>query len=229
MGLLKEKKYYDGFAEYWDKQFTSKAGRNFRDRKLCFLDDCLKDMSGTCLDVGCATGHFTSRIDNPDLTVVGVDMSSGMIAYARNKYPEHRFVVCPVDKLSTKFSGVDCVFMMGLITMESANVVLGECYKTLRSGGKLVIVTGNGYNFYLRFIHDLLSPDLPARVSRLRELELLLNKNGFRVIRTSVFHLVPFRVPDFLFGVAKFIESKVEKTFLVSSLGTIVGVEAVKV
>lgn len=226
--LLKEKKYYDNFAEYWDNQFTSLAGRNFRNRKLEFLNDCLKDQKGLCLDVGCATGHFTNKIVNPKLEVVGVDMSQGMIEYAKAKHPNNRFVVCPMQKLSSKFSDVDCIFMMGVFTLEDTNIILSECYKTLRSRGKLVIVSGNRRNFYLRFVFDLLHPSLPSRTVNMDQLETLLGYYGFRVVGHKVFHLIPYFIPDFLFRIAKLIEKRLEWSFFVSCLGSIVGVEAIK-
>jgi len=229
MVLLKEKKYYDGFAEYWDRQFTSRAGRNFRNRKLLFLRECLDRVEGVALDVGCATGFFTSRLGDDKRVVVGVDMSEGMVRYAGDKHPDTRFVVCPAELLSTKFGDVDCIFMMGVFTLDSAAVLLGECRKVLREGGKLVVITGNGLNFYLRFIYNLLYPTLPARLSTVNSLESTLARYGFRVTRRKVFHLVPFMVPDWLFGVCKFVEGKLEGSFLVSFLGSIIGVESVKV
>ena len=44
------------------------------------------------LDLGCGTGHLTSRIAASGASVVGVDQSPAMIESARNNYPELQFV-----------------------------------------------------------------------------------------------------------------------------------------
>ncbi|BFH17355.1 class I SAM-dependent methyltransferase [Paenibacillus melissococcoides] len=45
------------------------------------------------LDIGCGTGDLTARIRESGAHVVGIDKSEAMIAQARSKYPELRFIV----------------------------------------------------------------------------------------------------------------------------------------
>lgn len=44
-------------------------------------------------DVGCGTGGLLDLLDIPPSKYIGVDISPGMIAEARRKHPDHRFVV----------------------------------------------------------------------------------------------------------------------------------------
>jgi len=223
-----EKLLYDCFATRWDSQFTSEAGRNFRNRKLTFLDECLKNDKGVCLDVGCATGHFTGRITNKNLKMIGVDMSEGMVEYARKKYPNLKFVVCRTQELSSKFGDIDCIFMMGVLSDKNSRAVLYECKKVLKRNGKLIIIVGNGNNFYLRFIHNLFHRIDPARLITLNQLENQLKEYNFVLTKIKIFHLVPYYIPDFLFSFFKVLETRIEKTFFIRSLGSIIGIEAVK-
>lgn len=229
MSLSGETEFYDGFAAEWDGQFTNLAGKNLRFRKLGFIRRCLRDVRGVCLDVGCATGFFTSRTGRSDLRVVGVDVSRGMVEYSSRKFPDLEFVVCSAETLSQKFRGVDGVFMIGVYTAEGSDVLLRECWEALRVGGKLIISTGNARNPYLRFLYDRFYPDLPARVSLVEELEEKLREHGFKVCSRRVYHMIPMNVPDWLFGFVKRVEGLLDRTFLVRWFGSIVAVEAVKI
>ena len=228
MSKKSEKQYYDKFATKWDSQFVSKAGQNFRNRKLTFLNEYLKDVKGVVLDVGCATGYFTSRIVNKNLKMIGVDMSEGMVEYARKKYPNLNFVVCKIQELSSKFKDVDCIFMLGVFSDKNSRAALCECSKVLKRNGKLIIGVGNGDNFYLKFIHNLFHRIDPARSITLNQLEIQLKEYKFVLTKRKIFHLVPYYIPDFLFSFVKALESRIEKTFFIRSLGSIIGIEAVK-
>ena len=228
MNEKSEEQFYDNFATNWDSQFMNKSGQNFRNRKLTFLEESLKDNEGVCLDIGCATGHFTSRITSKNLKMIGVDMSEGMIEHAQKKYPNLNFVVCKMQELSSKFKDIDCIFMMGVLSNKNSRIILRECNKVLKRNGKLVIVVGNGDNFYLNFIHDLFHKTNPARLITLNQLEIQLKEYNFMLIKRKIFHLIPYYIPDFLFPFIKILESRIEKTFLIRSLGSIIGIEAVK-
>jgi ubiquinone/menaquinone biosynthesis C-methylase UbiE len=223
-----EKQFYNKIVTKWDFKFTNKAGRNFRNRKLTFLNECLSGNKGICLDVGCATGYFTNHITNKKLKVIGVDMSEGMIKYARKKYPNLSFVVCKVQNLSVKFKDVDCIFLMGVFSDKNSQVVLRECSKVLKRNGKLVITVGNKNNFYLKFIHNLFHRIDPARVVGLNELEKQLKEYNFILTKRKVFHLVPYYTPDFFFPFVKNLENSIEKSVLGKNLGSIIGIEAIK-
>ncbi|WP_220483146.1 trans-aconitate 2-methyltransferase [Paenibacillus thiaminolyticus] len=64
------------------------------------------------LDVGCGTGDLTARIRESGAHVVGIDKSEAMIAQARRKYPNLRFIVadaeCPLPEAMAE--AFDAVF-----------------------------------------------------------------------------------------------------------------------
>src|SRR5690242_11177967 len=61
------------------------------------------------LDLGCGTGHLTAQIAAAGAEVEGIDASAGMIARARELYPQIRFEVASGEDFAVE-APVDAVF-----------------------------------------------------------------------------------------------------------------------
>lgn len=106
----------------------------------------------TILDVACGTGDFTIEIARkaaPASTIIGIDLSEGMMAIGREKIAE-----AGLDKLvEVKMTQGDCEALpypdetfdrisagFGVRNFEHLEIGLGEMFRTLKKEGKLVIL-----------------------------------------------------------------------------------------
>lgn len=85
---------YDDIAEWYETEFlklqrSGAAGGEFADG--LGIDRALVELLGTgegvCLEVGCGTGIYADRVGGLGWTHLGVDISSGMLGYARHRLP----------------------------------------------------------------------------------------------------------------------------------------------
>lgn len=78
-------KVYDGFGwNYYPESFAELLWKWLQEQKLQ-----VKNM----LDLGCGTGVLCDRMQEKGIETYGVDLSEGMIAMAREKYPHIPFAV----------------------------------------------------------------------------------------------------------------------------------------
>lgn len=98
------------------------------------------------LDLGCGTGALTAEIAARGAEILGVDQSEEMIAQAKKKYPELRFVVS--DARALEFEGeFDAVFSNAVLHwIPEADQVIAGVARALRRGGRFVAEFGGKGN-----------------------------------------------------------------------------------
>ncbi|HSF22777.1 MAG TPA: methyltransferase domain-containing protein [Blastocatellia bacterium] len=98
------------------------------------------------LDLGCGTGHLTSRIAAAGATVVGIDKSPAMIESARKAYPELEFIES--DGTTIGFSSeFDAVFSNATIHWVKDQAALASAiWRALKPGGRFVAEFGGKGN-----------------------------------------------------------------------------------
>lgn len=100
------------FAEQWDAHGGSSQTRHFMQRLLDNLPPgelaWLRAKPRTILDWGCAFGEGVKVIADsfPSSSVTGLDFAETAIAQARERYPEHRFVLSGEGDIQGTF---DCI------------------------------------------------------------------------------------------------------------------------
>ena len=74
-------KLYDKLSQVYDDYFSENADH---------LDEflALVPKGGKILDVGCGTGKDTGYMASKGFEIIGVDLSEGMLAKAKAKYPD---------------------------------------------------------------------------------------------------------------------------------------------
>src|SRR5437867_3797160 len=94
------------------------------------------------LDLGCGTGHLTSKIAELGATVIGLDKSQSMIAEARKAYPHIRFELG--DGSLFEFDAqFDAVFSNAAIHwMKDQEAVAGCVWRALKTAGRFVAEFG---------------------------------------------------------------------------------------
>ena len=84
-------KYYDATAKGYDELHGKE-----QEHKLSIIKKNLSITKKTkLLDVGCGTGLSSDF----DCKVTGIDPSSGLLEYARKKFPNFEFIQAPAEKL----------------------------------------------------------------------------------------------------------------------------------
>jgi trans-aconitate 2-methyltransferase len=98
------------------------------------------------LDLGCGTGHLTSKIAASGAAVVGIDISSDMIGQARTLYPHLRFELA--DALSFHFDDpFDGIFSNAVLHWVEEQDRVSDCIRrALKPGGRFVAEFGGKRN-----------------------------------------------------------------------------------
>ena len=97
----------------------------------------------TVVDLGCGTGYFTPKLQHSSNHVVGIDLSEGMIAYAR----EHRqgdinWVVADAEILPFADNSVDLIFSsLAIQWCNSYRQLFTELFRVLKPGGLIAFST----------------------------------------------------------------------------------------
>jgi ubiquinone/menaquinone biosynthesis C-methylase UbiE len=98
------------------------------------------------LDVGCGTGYLsrrTARVVTPGGTVVGIDPSPPVIAYARrHATPGSAFQVAGAEAIPEPDGSFDLVvssFAIHHMPAERRSDAFGEMFRVLRPGGRLFV------------------------------------------------------------------------------------------
>lgn len=114
------------------------------------------------LDLGCGTGHLSSRIAERGATVVGLDSSRAMIESATAAHPAVAFVHADARRLpfDTPFDAVFSNAMLHWIAEPHQAQVIGSVSDVLRSGGRFVAELGGSGN--VAHITDALTEALHA-------------------------------------------------------------------
>ena len=140
---------YDSIpAGYYDVVFRQKRGIQSKWHHLRFERVAREVSSGSVhLDVGCGPGSFISTLPD-DVDCIGVDVTSVQVEYARSKYGKRgkRFSVIAPGILPFSRDTFDIVTLLELvehISAREAEVLLGEVFRVLRPGGKIVLTTPN--------------------------------------------------------------------------------------
>jgi SAM-dependent methyltransferase len=98
----------------------------------------------TLLDAGCGAGRYDGLLLEAGHNVLGIDQSGGMLARAREIFPEERFPALRYAKIGlqemdfeAEFDGAICVDAMEHISPEDWPGILVRFQKALRPGGVL--------------------------------------------------------------------------------------------
>jgi|GEM_PF-247012 len=127
---------------------------DFYDSKLDFVSELGKGViellapkrGETILDLGCGTGDLAHEISRSGASVIGIDLSAGMIGAARKKYPEIDFRVGDAEDFALERK-VDAVFSnAALHWMKRPERVISRVWDALKPGGRFVAEFGGKGN-----------------------------------------------------------------------------------
>ena len=126
------------YAQYWQKQLEPAQTRLITAAHLVAGE--------SVLDIACGSGFFTFRILEmvmPGGSVLGTDISDGMISIARKAAEENRlsqvsFERMEAEELSVPDESFDVVICsLGLMYVTDSKKVIEEMYRSLKPGGRM--------------------------------------------------------------------------------------------
>jgi 2-polyprenyl-3-methyl-5-hydroxy-6-metoxy-1,4-benzoquinol methylase len=120
--------------------------------------DFFRGGRGTALDVGCGIGTlpFLLAKRNPLATVIGVDVNTDSIAYAKEHYEPRAdnlsFHIGSVDELSQMFSGINMITCIGALHhFPSLDSAIQQIIQTLQDDGAFFLSDLNRENLLAHF------------------------------------------------------------------------------
>ncbi len=144
------------------------------------------------LDVGSGTGWSTVRIKTcfPEARVVGIDAAEGMVEAARRREEGLQIVQADAARLPFKKETFDLIFSnLAYQWVSNPAVAFTECYRVLRSNGKLY-ATIFGYHTFQELFDALMKTrevskkDICcARLASKEEMSVAFHKAGFPAVR----------------------------------------------
>jgi len=135
---------YDNYAEKWAERMRS--GENIAHEYLekPAMYGKLPDLTGKdVLCIGCGTGEEVAHLVSLGARrVVGVDISGGLIDYAKKSYPSLEFEVMDMEKLNFSTDSFDFVYSsLVMHYVDSWDKTLASISNVLKKGGSFLFST----------------------------------------------------------------------------------------
>lgn len=110
------------------------------------LDGLLKELdlsNSSCLDFGCGSGFWISKLSAYSQAITGIDISEEAISTCQKKYPKFNFLVLKELNIpfpNQTFDFILCAWVFQEIwENESFKAILLELQRILRKGGNIVV------------------------------------------------------------------------------------------
>lgn len=150
---------------------TQRDGKPFASPYACLADVVpFTEQPLTVLDLACGDGYLLAELAarrHPGLALVGVDMSLGELAKARDRLGGNAALLCEkAQALSIASGSVDIVLShMALMLMDDVELVLREVRRVLKPGGVFSAVVGGGkpageaFDVWVRLLRPAMEAD----------------------------------------------------------------------
>jgi ubiquinone/menaquinone biosynthesis C-methylase UbiE len=184
--------FFNAQAHKWDNK---KRWNSYYKEKLAEFCHTLIPFEGSVLEVGCATGELLSYLKPKN--GVGIDFSSEMIAQAKKKFPQFRFLVADVEEmtLADKFD---------IVVLSDLTDCLVDVWQTFRqlqrtcSSDTRIIITYHNHLWepivrIANWLHLTNKQPVQNWLSP-SQISDLLHLNGYDVIRHGNFILFPIYI-----------------------------------
>ena len=180
--------FYDKFASLYPilDVFLKEPKRQFLSRINC-------ENPGSLLEIGVGRGDNLPLYTHRPLA--GIDMSEGMLAYARKKAPEYcELHIMDAAKLEFPENAFDyCVISHVLTVVDNPGQVMDEVHRVVVPGGKVFVLnhesTGPAQAIINRTIAPLVSKFL--HFSATFNLEELVSPSQFTILDKGLYGFLP--------------------------------------
>jgi SAM-dependent methyltransferase len=180
---------YDHVASLYAEKFVHELAhkpfdRDLLDRFAAALASRATAAAPVC-DVGCGPGHIGAYLADRDVAVVGIDLSSGMVAQARQCFGSLTFSVGDMTALTLadqSLTGIACFYALIHLPRSAVPVALAEMHRVLAGNGELLLAVHGGQGTL--FADTMLGQPvrLNATLFTLTELSGLVESAGFSIV-----------------------------------------------
>ncbi len=150
----------------------------------------------TIVDVACGTGdmmgHWQDQAKAANVTIEhirGVDPSEGMVAVAREKFPDFDFFIAKATELPQEDTSADFISITyGIRNVVARDAALQEFYRVLKAGGLVVIL-------------EFMKNENPSFLGKIRDFymnKILPKVGGFISKNPEAYEYLPNSIEDFL-------------------------------
>lgn len=198
--LAREQKHHREIAPraevVWN--WASPSGRRRAARRAGFYLEALATRNGLrALELGCGSGVFLERAATTPAAIVALDLSMELIAQARDKVGGRGVSFCCGNAEGLPFADrtFDVVYGSSILHHLNLRSALGELFRVLRPGGRLVFAEPNLLNPQIALSFRV----LPRRWSGLSDDEMAFTRfAAARLLREAGFGDVSSQPYDFL-------------------------------
>lgn len=193
----KFKQVFDSAADKYD-EFTNSYSVQ---RRVEFIK---KYANGKCLEIGAGSGEISKSLISSH-EVVATDISPKMVEVIKNKLKIKAYA-SDAEKLPFKNSSFDTVVAAEVIYyLDHPEKFISEANRLLKSGGRILITSASKITEIYDRIRAMLRKigfssmyfEDPNRTFMSRhEIEKLLVDNGFKIKKTQMAILLPFKIFD---------------------------------
>jgi len=146
------------------------------------------------LEVGCATGSFTSVLRDAGHEVLGIDVSAEFISMGQRLYPQSDLRSEDFSSLESPPQSFDAVIALGTaITLPDFRAFVQRCHVLLKPGGLLYVNVPISNAWLARIYgasHSTVGPSVAARLSQ-RGCQMALEAEGFEIERERMDRQMP--------------------------------------
>ncbi|HBU69406.1 MAG TPA: hypothetical protein DEE98_03375 [Elusimicrobia bacterium] len=188
------------------------------------------------LEIGCGTGLFTRKIAETAADLTAIDISPELIekAAANFSFKNALFMTADAEHLNFAGGSFDCVVGSSVLHHLNLGAALGEIFRVLKPGGKLVFAEPNMLNPQIllqkniKFLGKMLG-DTPDETAFFRgALAGDLKKAGFTNINIAPYDFLHPWIPPALIAPVRVLGSLLEKLPLIKEIAGSLIIEARK-
>lgn len=192
------KKVFDSVAKNYDKVLNQYA----IERRIEFIE---KYAEGDCLEVGAGNGEISKHLIDKNHKVVATDISQKMVKVIKEKLKIKAYV-CDAEKLPFDNNSFDTVVAAEVIYyLDHPEKFIKEARRVLRKNGSLIISSASKITEYYDDVRSLLRKigissmyfnDPNREFMSLNLLKKLLTEGGFRIKKSQMAIIIPFKLFD---------------------------------
>lgn len=128
--------YYNDLASTYDQnRFNNSYGKFIDSQERKILDKLLINKKEQILDLACGTGRLLNY------SLIGVDASAEMIAVAKRKFPEKKFIQTEADQIPLEDNCIDSIISFNFfmhLDQNKIDQILEESNRILKKNGRII-------------------------------------------------------------------------------------------
>jgi len=189
---------YNRLANDYARAYCDELDRKPFDREL--LEQFVRRIPAgkPVCDLGCGSGHVANHLKSLGADVLGVDLSPGMVAVARQRFPSIEYRVGDMLDLHMPcglLGGIVCFYSIIHLERDELGPVAAEMFRLLAEGGRALISFHRGQGT----LHDDTSLGKPVpfdcTLFEPEEATTAMKQAGFSIERVTVREPYPFEYP----------------------------------